>query len=75
MYFGTHLIDIFEFKFFEMGKKQMIALAIIVVSFVLFFYKAFLDFSVTSPTINLFAFVGILFGTLASIAIGNSGAR
>lgn len=58
-----------------MGKKQLTALGIIVISFGLFFYKAFLDFDTSSPFVNLFAFVGILFGTLAAIALGNSGAR
>lgn len=62
-------------KKFIMGKKQIIALLVLVVAFVLFFYKAFLDFSTTSPTINLFAFVLLLFATLTSLAIGNSGAR
>ncbi|MGB0390763.1 MAG: hypothetical protein ACPGD5_04290 [Salibacteraceae bacterium] len=58
-----------------MGKKQMTALAIIVVSFVLFFYKGYLDFSVDTPFTNLFAFVGMVFGTLIAIFIGNSGEK
>lgn len=58
-----------------MGKNKLIALLIIVGSFGLFFYKAFLDYSTTSPTINMFAFLGLIFGTMASLAIGNSGAR
>lgn len=58
-----------------MGKKQMTALAIIVLSFVLFFFKGFLDFSVETPFTNLFAFVGMLFGTIIALFVGNAGER
>tara|TARA_B100000508_G_scaffold122703_1_gene104983 strand:- start:19669 stop:19845 length:177 start_codon:yes stop_codon:yes gene_type:complete len=58
-----------------MGKKQLTALVIILVSFLLFFYKGFLDFSTASPFVNLFSFLALLAGTVAAIGIGNSGAR
>jgi|MGYP000281815862 preprotein translocase subunit SecY len=58
-----------------MGKKQMIALGIITACFVAFFYKGFLDITTASPFVSLFCFVGLVFGTVFSIYIGNSGTR
>lgn len=58
-----------------MGKQQRTALGIITVAFFAFFYYAYLDFDMSNPTLNLIFFVMFLAATIASIAIGNSGAR
>lgn len=58
-----------------MGKKQLTALIIILVAFFGCFYLAFLNFDMSNPFLNLMFFVMFLAGTVASLAVGNSGAR
>ena len=55
-----------------MTKNKWIDLGIIAVSFLLFFWPAFLSFGTTSPLLNLFSFVFMVAATLAAIIIGNN---
>jgi len=58
-----------------MGKKQVLALGIISIGFLLFFFKGFLSITTEAPFTSLFSFIALLICTVAAIFIGNTGTR
>jgi hypothetical protein len=55
--------------------KSRIAWIIMIVSFSLFFYKAYFDIDMSQPMLTTAAFVAFLLSTLAAIFLGNTGNR
>jgi FtsH-binding integral membrane protein len=55
--------------------KTRIAWIVMIVSFALFFYKAFLDINMEQPMLTTMAFTVFLLSTLSAIFLGNAGQR
>ncbi|MCB0484289.1 MAG: hypothetical protein KDC37_06975 [Flavobacteriales bacterium] len=55
--------------------KTRIAWIVMIVSFALFFYKAFLDINMEQPMLTTMAFTVFLLSTLSAIFFGNAGQR
>lgn len=55
--------------------KTKIAWIIMILSFTLFFYKAYFDIDMAQPMLTTMAFVAFMMSTLTAIFLGNSDSR